>query len=69
MFAEQNAPSDNSTVAYGSTVSGSISTRTTQPTLSILSPAASDREAHARYLREKYGIPVLMASKDDLDDA
>lgn len=68
MYAEQNAPSVNSTVASGSTASGSKSTETTQPTLSILSPVASDRAAHAQYLRDRYGIPVLMAPDDGLDD-
>lgn len=68
MYAKQNEPSESSTVAYGSTGSGSKSIRTTQPTLSILSPAASDRAAHAQYLRDRYGIPVLMAPDDGLDD-
>lgn len=68
MYAEPNERSENSTAAFGSTENGSKSTRTTQPTLSILSPAASDREAHAQYLRDRYGIPVLMAPEDGLDD-
>lgn len=68
MYAEQNEPSVNSTVAFGSTASGSKSTETMRPTLLILSPAAFDRAAHAQYLRDRYGIPVLMAPDDGLDD-
>lgn len=68
MFAEQNAPSAAFTPAPGSVASGSKSTPTTPRALSILSPSASDADAHARFLREKYGIPVLMAPRDDEDD-
>lgn len=60
MFAKQNALSANSLPAPCIEESGISPTPTTRPTLSILSPSASDREAHAKFLRDKYGIPVLM---------
>lgn len=68
MFAEQNVPSAISTRASAKTANGSVSMPTTPRTLSILSPSASDVDDHAAYLRDKYGIPVLMADYDE-DDA
>lgn len=68
MFVEQNEPSAIPIPASGRTESGSKSTLTMPRALSILSPAEADRAAHAKYLRDKYGIPVLMAPDDGLDD-
>lgn len=45
--------------------SGITSTQKTPPALSILSPSASDQKEHAKHLRDKYGIPVLMSHEHD----